>query len=222
MVVVAREIAPGEITEVAEKRVLWLADRPINFERFLEVTHQNHEVELVNGVIVERMSAQLNHERLFAWLFLILGSYVKRRKLGEVLGSRTAVQINEFGGRLPDLLFVRQERAEVLQEKAIYGAPDLIVELISPNDRPSDIIGLETDYRNLGVAEIVFVDRPKRRIRLLRQHDGGYAEQVIESGPFQLESVEGFHLEAEWLFSDPLPDEFAILDNLLLQGENPK
>jgi Uma2 family endonuclease len=168
------------------------------------------------------MSAPFDHERLFAWLLFLLYGYVRRRKLGEVLGSRTAVQINEFGGRLPDLLFVRRERQEIIQQKAIYGEPDLIIEILSPNDRPSDIIGLETDYRKLGVPEILFVDRPKRRLRLLRRSDDGYTEQMMESGPFHLKSVEGFQLDAEWLFSDPLPNEFDILDALLSQGENPQ
>jgi len=35
-------------------------------------------------------------------------------------------------------------------------APDLVIELISPNDRPSDIVVLEMDYRAIGVTEIVF------------------------------------------------------------------
>ena len=41
-----------------------------------------------------------------------------------------------------------------MQQKAIYGAPDLMLEVISPNDRPSDIMALEIDYRAIGVPEI--------------------------------------------------------------------
>jgi Uma2 family endonuclease len=138
--------------------------------------------------------------------------------LGVVLGSRTAVRINEFGGRLPDLLFVRGERSEIVQQKAIYGAPDLVIEIVSPNDRPSDLIGLETDYRTLGVAEIAFIDRQKGRVRLLRQRGEEYEEEEASSGPVRLETVAGFHLQAEWLFAEPLPDEFAILEDLLREA----
>ncbi|MBW3623021.1 MAG: Uma2 family endonuclease [Armatimonadetes bacterium] len=213
-------VSPQEITQVMESRTLRLGERPIPFERYLELTGENDDIELVNGVMVENMATQYDHERLFGWFYLLLGSYVGRRGLGVVLGSRTAVRINEFGGRLPDLLFVRRERLDIIQQKAITGAPDLVIEIVSPNDRPSDIIGLETDYRSIGVAEIAFIDRGKGRVRLLRKRGETYEEEEVRSGPFRFETVEGFRLEAEGVLNDALPDEFAILDGLLAQGKS--
>src|SRR6185295_1603557 len=94
------------------------------------------DVELIDGVVVERSMVQLDHEKLVDWLRFVIGLYVRALRLGSLLGSRTAVEINRFRGRLPDLLFVRREREEIVQQKAVYGAPDLILEVISPGDRP--------------------------------------------------------------------------------------
>ena len=122
-----------------------------------------------------------------------------------------------MGGRLPDIVFVRQDRLEIVKEKAIYGAPDLIIELVSPSDRRSDLIALETDYRNLGVCEIVFIDQQKRAMRILRKGETDYRESRPTAGALRLETVEGFELQIEWLFEDPRPSHLSVLNGLLFR-----
>jgi Uma2 family endonuclease len=209
-----------EIREAEEQRVVRFAQRPITFEEFLELTGKD-DLELIDGVMVEKMSVQLEHEKLFAWLYHLSGLYVEERNLGIVLGSRTAVEISMFRGRLPDLLFVRRERMGIVQQKAIYGAPDLVIELISSNDRPSDISALETDYRAIGVPEIVFIDQQKRRVRLLRSREAGYEEETLTGGTLRFESLEGFALQVEWLFQEPRTNLRATLERLLADAPDP-
>lgn len=203
-----------ETTEAVERRVVRFSKRPITFEAFLELSGDT-DMELINGVMVEQMAAQLDHEKLFAWLFWILHGYVKQKGLGIVLGSRTAVEISTFGGRLPDILFVRQERMDIVHQKAVYGAPDLVIEIVSPNDRPSDIIALEADYRSIEVGEIWFIDQQKRLVRALRKQAEGYEEIELMAGTLRSEVVTGFALQVEWLFEDPRPNEFDTLNALL-------
>jgi Uma2 family endonuclease len=147
----------------------------------------------------------------------LLNGYVRQHGLGTVLGSRTPVEIDAFGGRLPDLLFVRVDREHIIQDRAIYGAPDLVIEILSPNDCPSDVLALETDYRNIGVAEIVFVDPPKSRLLVLRRRENDYALETLTSGAFHSETVPGFRFQIEQLFQDPLPNEFDLLQALLTE-----
>jgi Uma2 family endonuclease len=208
-------IPPEEIRQQVEGRVVHLAERPISFATFLQLS-ADRDVELVGGVLVEKMSAQLEHEKLFAWLDRVVGTYVSHRKLGIVLGSRTAVEISAYGGRLPDLLFVRRERQAVVHERAVYGAPDLVIEIVSPNDRASDLIALETEYRGLGVPEILFVDLPRQRVRMLRQgKTGEYSEEVWTEGVVRLEAIEGMELPVPALLREPRPDEFETVSALL-------
>src|SRR5260370_39378503 len=128
-----RLITPEEIRQQVEGRVVHLAERPIPFATFLELS-TDREVELVGGVMVEKMAAQLEHEKLFTWLDRVVGTYVSHRRLGILLGSRTAVEISAYGGPLPDLLFVRSHRLEIVPERAASDAPDLGVEIVAPND----------------------------------------------------------------------------------------
>jgi Uma2 family endonuclease len=203
-----------ETTEAVEGRVVQYSDRPIRFDAFLQMSGDSN-LELVNGVMVEKMAVQLTHEKLFTWLLTLLNLYTRRTKAGIVLGSRTAVEISAFGGRLPDILFVRQDRLDIVREKAVFGAPDLVIEIVSPNDRPSDIIALETDYRLIGVPEIWFIDPQKQYVRILRKREEDYIDEVLTAGRLSSEAVVGFHIEVEWLLREPRPDEFDTLTQLL-------
>lgn len=199
-----------------ETRRVWLPSRPMTFAQFLDQYGENDDVELIDGVPVEKMATQLEREKLFVWLLTLMNLYVAERGLGLILGARTAVEIHDFRGRLPDLLFVRAERLDIVEQKAIHGAPDLVIELISPGDRPSDIIALETDYRAIGVAEVWFVDQQKRRVRVLRRNtDGDYAESEQDAGTLASASVKGFTLDVAHLWADPRPAVRPLLRALL-------
>jgi Uma2 family endonuclease len=206
-----------ELEKSVEGRVVRLAERPISFEEFVELGGKTDFLELVDGVIVEKPMVQLDREKLLGWLYAILGILVRRRNLGIVLSSRILIEIDRFGGRMPDLLFVRRERMDIVQQKAVYGAPDLVIEIVSPNDRPSDIIALETDYRAIGVAEIVFIEPRKRRVRALRRRDTDYEETELTAGTLTLETLAGLPLKVEWLLQEPRPDELDLLIELLSQ-----
>lgn len=208
-------ITPEEIRQQVEGRVVQFAERPIPFPAFLELSADRH-VELVGGVMVEKMAAQLEHEKLFTWLDRVVGTYVSHRKLGIVLGSRTAVEISAYGGRLPDLLFVRHDRLEIVRDRAVYGAPDLVIEIVSPNDRASELITLETEYRGLGVLEMIFLDLQCHRVRVLRRQESGeYDEEVLTQGSLRLQAIEGIELPLAALLQEPRPDEFAAVSALL-------
>ncbi len=207
-----------------DTRRTYAADGPIDFESWLEHAF-DMDTELIRGVMVDRMAAQYPHEWIFAWLFSILNSYVRHRKLGVVLGSRSAVKISDNDGRLPDILFVRADNTAIIQNRAIYGTPDLVIEIVSKNDRPYNLVPLELDYRSIGVSEIVFIDPQKKRVRHLLKTESGYEEAILSVGKLEFASVIGFWVEVEWLFADgkendtDKPDEFTVTRQLIEAAE---
>lgn len=198
-----------------EERILHVGARPIPFGRFLEIA-SGRFVDLVNGIVLERPMIQLDHERCSRWIYQVVGTFVQKRGVGEMLGSRIMVKIDGFGGRMPDLLFVQSAHLEIIQQKAVYGAPDLVIEIVSPNDRPSDLRALETDYFGLGVLELVFIELAKQEIRQLHRQEESYSETVITSGAIAFASIPGMELKSEWILKEPRPDVFDTLSALLL------
>ncbi len=206
---------------VYEQTVRFVWPRPLTFDQFLEVAGPQDYVELVDGTVVEKEMVQLDHEKLQRWLSTLLDLYVHARQLGIVLGSRTPVQITRYRGRLPDLIFVRQERMTIVQQKAVFGAPDLVIEIVSPGDYASDVVALETDYRSIGVGEICFIDQRKRSVRILRRQADDYSEEVVTGGAVALQALGGLRLETAWLFEEPRPDHRVLLDALLQTPPTP-
>jgi len=203
-----------ETHEEIEARAVRIAERPIPLEAFLDL-NINRDSELVGGVMVKKMAAQLAHEKLIAWMLTVLNAFVSHKQLGIVLSSRFTVRIDEHNARLPDLLFVRKDRDHIVQERAVYGAPDLVIELISPNDRPSDTIDLETDYRSINVPEILFIDQQKRQVLVLRKRDDRYDELMLTTGTLDLAGIDGFAVQVSWLFDESRPDAFDLVRSLL-------
>lgn len=193
-----------------EARIVHVGERAIQFEYFLCMA-EGQFLELVQGVIVEKPMIQLDHELCTSWLYQVIGPYVQEMGLGEVLSSRIMVKTGDFGGRMPDLLFVKQERLAIMQQKAVYGAPDLIIEIVSPTDRPSRLRELEADYFRLGVSELVFIHLRTQEIHLLHQTDAGYIATVVTKGPVTFATLPDLTLQAEWLLREPRPDVFDTL-----------
>lgn len=206
------ETLTREVQEEAPVR--WITSRPITFEEYLTIPEDGKWYELVDGVVVEKPMVQLDHEKLFAWLFTLMNMIAMNKDLGIILGSRTAVPITGFRGRLPDLVFVRKENAAILEQKAIMGVPDLVIELVSPSDSPADLIALETDYRGIGVPEIVFINQKKRTVRTLRKRDNDYESENLTAGILVLEALDGLRLELNWLLDEPRPTVQDVLASI--------
>jgi Uma2 family endonuclease len=202
----------------AVPRNAYVGNRPIDFETWLT---QDLDTELIKGVMVYRMAAQYPHEWIFMWLATILRQFTGKRGLGVVLGSRTAVKIDRHDGRLPDILFVRADNTAIIHNDAIYGAPDVVIEIVSPNDRRSDLISLETDYCAIGISEIVFIDPQKKQIRLVRKTEAGeYDDAILTTGRLELRGVPGFWIEVDWIFAQTPPDAFDVTSKLLQEAES--
>ena len=214
----ANLLLENETEPSVEARIVHVGERAIPFERFLDMA-EGRFIELERGVIVEKQMVQLDHERCSAWIYQIVGPYVQKMDIGEMLSSRIMVKTDDFGGRMPDLLFVKQSRLEIVQQRSVYGAPDLIIEIVSPNDRLSHLRELEAEYFGLGVPELAFINLRKKEIRLMRHNPDGYHETVITTGDVRFEAIPNLVLQADWILNEPRPDVFDTL-SLLFGTEN--
>jgi Uma2 family endonuclease len=200
---------------ISERQRVGVGDAPLSVSDYLRLCREDDEYELLDGVLVRRMAAQLPHEWLFQWMLRLVGGYVEARGLGIVLGSRTPVQITPYRVRLPDLLFVRTERMPILNPQALLEPPDWVTEIRSAGERASDWVRLESDYRTIGVPEIWMIDLPRARVRALRLHAGDYTVQEASAGLLQSEAIAGFAVRLEDLFAEVRPKVSDLLQDLL-------
>lgn len=188
----------------------------LTFEEFAALD-LDVKADLIHGRIVTQMSASTLHERIFMFLSNLMSLFAEERKLGEVLGSRSLVRVDGRNGFEPDLLFVRAERMHVVGEQHLTGAPDVVVEIVSPSSKAHDYATKRDGYERLGVSEYWIVD-PERQAAHFHRLDaeGRYADVSPAPGePFASEAMPGFRFDFDVLFADERPSTLTLVRQML-------
>ncbi len=136
----------------------------VTAEQFYEIPEvPGKRFELVNGEVIEVPFASHMHARLVKALFLLLHAFVVERNLGEVFGDGLGSIITRMPDsvRGPDISFLAKEH---VPDEDFPGfvpfAPDLAVEIVSPNDRPNEVHDKVDQYLAAGTG-LVWVLWPK-------------------------------------------------------------
>lgn len=155
-------------------------------DELLRVHIPDKRVELVRGVLVVREPAGGRHGRIALNLALQLGNYVNAHDLGTVYAAETGFTLARAPDtvRAPDVAFVRRERLPTPEPTGFPDlAPDLVAEVLSPGDRPGEVLAKVADWLSAG-TRLVWVVDPERRAGRVYRLDGTEAivagEQVLD------------------------------------------
>jgi Uma2 family endonuclease len=123
--------------------------------------------ELVRGELRKMAAAGYIHGRVVMNLSTPLDQYVRAHNLGTVCAAETGFKLasNPDTVRAPDVAFIRRERVEEVGDVGGYwpGAPDLVVEVISPSDTYSEVEEKILEWLEAGVR-LVIVANPRKRV----------------------------------------------------------
>lgn len=114
--------------------------------------------ELINGIIYMSPAPLLNHQDTLLSLGSLMFNFVKRKKLGKIYVSPVDVYLNSKNAYQPDIIFVSEQNKGILKGDGIYGAPDLVVEILSPGTKNFDLTKKKTVYEKSGVKEYWAID----------------------------------------------------------------
>jgi len=127
--------------------------------------------ELVKGVLMVREPPGLRHGAIAARLVTHLSTHVDAAGLGVVVVGDTGFVLERGPDtvRGPDVAFISRERApEPLPASYAELAPDLVVEVLSPNDRPGEVLAKVGDWLSAGTRLVWVVDPERRQTRVYR------------------------------------------------------
>jgi len=143
-------------------------------EELLHLSIPDKRVELVRGVLVVREPAGGRHGRIASNVAGELRTHVRAHDLGAVYAAETGFTLARHPDtvRAPDVAFVRRERLPSPEPTGFPDlAPDLVVEVLSPGDRPGEVLGKVADWLSAG-TRLVWVIDPDRRVARVYRHDG--------------------------------------------------
>ncbi|MDI6893276.1 MAG: Uma2 family endonuclease [Bacillota bacterium] len=139
--------------------------------------------ELVEGDLRMTPSPSTIHQKISGRLERILREWVEGRQLGEVYDAPTDVVLSEHNVVQPDIFYISRERLGIIKEANIQGAPDLVVEILSPNSLEWDRVTKRHLYAKYGVREFWLVDPDGRTIEVAVLRGGELATlQVYPMG----------------------------------------
>ena len=166
-----------------------LQTQRLTYEEYLKLPEVRARYDIVDGELIMSPRPTTRHQQLLRKVFLILHQFVTEHQIGEVLFAPLDVLIQRqpLRTRQPDLLFVSNERLSILGP-IIDGAPDLVVEILSPSNTRADVESKLADYSRIGVREGWLVSQEARTIEVLELSGGNWTRVGLFGLGDQVES----------------------------------
>lgn len=176
--------------------------QPVTAEELSGLNLPNKRAELVRGVLSIREPAGYQHGDVAMRLAAAIFAHVDAHRLGRVFAAETGFRLarNPDTVRAPDVAFISAARLPVPPPRGFAElAPDLAVEVLSPDDRPGEVLGKVADWLNAGSRLVWVVDPIHASARIYRA-DG--TEAILgENDSLRGEDVlPGFECEIAWVF----------------------
>lgn len=148
--------------------------RKLTYEDFAEFPEDGMRHEILDGEHYMSPAPSTAHQRVAMRLSAILWTHCQRARAGEVFAAPFDVLLSAHDIVEPDLIFISAARAGILTDKNIEGAPDLLVEIVSPGTGKRDETLKRQRYEALGVAEYWLIHPDQQWVRVYRRAAAGY------------------------------------------------
>ena len=165
-------------------------------------TPEDERYELIDGELIMAAAPKKAHQRVDMEFGGYLWLHVKENDLGEVYSAPFDVYLSETIVLQPDLLFVSKERLDIITEDNVQGAPDVVVEILSPSTASVDWNRKRELYAEYGVKEYWIVAPEVRLVWLLLPRDGALEIAGVYGDGQAVAStvIEGFSVDPSDIF----------------------
>lgn len=182
------------------------ASTKLTYEDYLAFPDDGRRHEILDGEHYVVPSPVTKHQAISGRLFGALWDYLLQNRIGTIFTAPYDVVLSDLDVVQPDLIYISNERASIITEKNVQGAPDLVIEILSESTRRTDEIIKRKRYDHFGVAEYWIVDPVLDSVKIYRRGAAGYervAEMSTETGG-RLETplLPGFAVEIDAVFRD--------------------
>ncbi len=144
------------------------------YEDYLHLPDDGKRYQIIGGELYVVPAPVPYHQKISRNIEFILFAFVKERDLGEVFNAPCDVILSEEDVVQPDILFISKEREHIIGEKNIQGAPDLIIEILSPRTMEIDRKLKVKLYERYGVKEYWLVEPERKEVEVLVLGEDGY------------------------------------------------
>jgi Uma2 family endonuclease len=169
-------------------------------EEFMNIDDDYHRHELIKGELLTMTPPKFEHGRVVANLVMLLLQHVKAHRLGEVFAEcGYKLESNPDTVLGPDVSFVSKERLDQPEDRYYEGAPDLVVEVLSPGDRKGHVERKLAVYLERGAPSVWLVNPRKRTVEVVSS--SGERKLLHEGDDLVDATVPGFRVKVSEIFA---------------------
>ncbi|HEY2584097.1 MAG TPA: Uma2 family endonuclease [Mucilaginibacter sp.] len=159
--------------------------------------------QLINYDLIMSPSPLPIHQQILFELSEIIVLYnIKIGRKGQWMYAAMDVKFDEGNVLQPDILYIKEDRKAELIKDRVEGAPDLVIEILSPSNAYYDLRQKKDIYEKYGVKEYIIIDPIAKNADLYVLKDGAYYLHQKAQNNESLNSVllDGFNIELSQLF----------------------
>jgi Uma2 family endonuclease len=161
------------------------------YERWEQLPDDGNRYEVIGGVLYMTTSPSQFHQWIVVRLVELVGTPARAQGLAFPYIAPLGVLMPGCDPVQPDFFLIRQDRADIIPDQRIRGVPDLIAEVLSPNNAEHDTLVKRGAYARAGVPEYWIVRPATRDVLLCWQPDaelGDYTQTCLISGDAEIVS----------------------------------
>ena len=138
--------------------------------------------QLINDKLVMSPSPIIIHQEVLNDINVEISMFLRKNPVGKVLIAPLDVHFSRQNILQPDILFIKKENLNKIQNNFLLGAPDLVIEVLSPSTSQLDWEDKKMIYERYGVQEYFIVEPNSRSVTSFFLNNAEYEEQESTTG----------------------------------------
>lgn len=165
--------------------------------------------ELIDGELYMAPAPTWEHQESIGNLYSALRDFVRANGLGRVVASPIDVYLSDEDVFQPDIVFVSTDRLDIIHSSGVHGAPDLVIEMLSPSTEQRDLTIKRERYEMLDVKEYWLANPVAKTISVLRLRDGAFEHIGVFTEGMTVETplLPGLRVDVSSVFDYYVPQE---------------
>jgi Uma2 family endonuclease len=152
------------------------AEKPVKrwtYEEYYKL-EDDQRYEIIDGELLMAPAPDTWHQSWSGDIYAVLRTHVTGQKRGKVFMAPVDVILDPENTVQPDIVFVAAANSGIIQRRAIFGVPDLLVEVVSPSSVRRDRYDKKQLYAHFGVKEYWIGDPANKALEILTLKSANY------------------------------------------------
>lgn len=184
-----------------------LLEKKITVQEFRDMEFPDNDpfiYELLNGVLMKKQAPTSRHQTAVTKILFAFETVVQTHDKGFAFTSPIDVFFDKYNNTQPDVLFITKERSFLIDPtNGIVGAPDIVVEVISPSSVKADKKDKKELYLQFGVKEFWLIDPVYQTLvlHILNNNQYDIKQELFSEGKIESSILPELNLDLKQVFA---------------------